>query len=118
MARIKLPCFSTEAHGKIAGVLVFATNRWGQYAKILAPKRYTNTEAQKKVRHAYGQIGQFWRTMTEEQKEVYSPGAKKLRIGRFHYFFKVVWPDFYNLEYSSTLSKAILNKNYLGFSGW
>lgn len=118
MARIKLPCMSLEAHGKIAGCLAFATNRWGQYVKIIAPHRYTNTEAQKKVRHAYGQIGQLWRTMTPEQKEAYQPGAQRLRINPFNYFFKVKWPDFYILEFSSITGKAILNKNYLGFGGY
>lgn len=118
MARIKLPCFSLEAHGKIAGCLVFATNRWGQYVKILAPKRYTNTEGQKKVRHAYGQIGSLWRTRTKEQKEAYRPEAVKLGMNPFNVFFKEKWPDFYILEYSSVSGKAILNKNYLGFEGY
>ncbi|GAI23787.1 unnamed protein product [marine sediment metagenome] len=109
---------SVEAHGKVGRALVFATNRWGQYVKIYTIPRYTNTEGQKKVRHAYGQIGQLWRTMTPEQKEVYHAGAKRLRINPFNYFFKVIWPDFYVLEYSTITGKAILNKNYLGFGGY
>ncbi|MBA7665683.1 hypothetical protein ES703_73757 [subsurface metagenome] len=95
MARIKLPCFSLEAHGKIAGCLVFATNRWGQYVKILTPPRYTNTEAQKKVKHAYGQIGALWRALTPEQKEAYRPKAIRLHMNPFNVFFKEKWPDVY-----------------------
>jgi len=108
---------SIEAHGKIMGCLTFATNRWGQYAKIIAPMRYTNTEAQKKVRHAYGQIGHLWRTMTPEQKKVYRPKAVRLGMTAFNVFFKEKWADFYILEYSSILGRAILNKNYLGSTG-
>lgn len=109
---------SIEAHGKIARSIIFSTNRWGQYVKIFSPMRYTNTEAQKKVRHAYGQIGHLWRTMTPEQKEAYRPKATKLGMNPFNYFFKVMWADFYIAEYSSILGRAILNKNYLGFKGY
>ncbi|GAH32063.1 unnamed protein product [marine sediment metagenome] len=89
MARVKLPCMSMEAHGKVGGVLVFATNRWGQYVKIMTPPRYPNTEAQKKVKHAYGQVGQYWRTLTPEQKETFHSEYRltlpnfKRRVGLF-----------------------------------
>lgn len=118
MARIRMPCMSIEAHGRLGRCLVFATNRWGQYVRFLTPPRYTNTEGQKKVRHAYGQIGQLWRTLTQEQKEAYRPEAVRLRMNPFNVFFKEKWPEFYILEYSSSLNKAILNKNFLGFGGY
>lgn len=118
MVRLKLPCMSLEAHGRIARCLTFSTNRWGAYAKIIIPARYPDTEAQKKVKHAYGQIGQLWRTLTPEQKETYQPKAVRLRMNPYNVFFKEKWPDFYVLEYSSITGKAILNKNYLGFGGY
>ena len=109
---------SIEAHGKVARSIIFSTNRWGQYVKIFSPMRYTNTEAQKKVRHAYGQIGQLWRSMTPEEKRTYHAKAMANGISDFNQFFKEKWADFYIAEYSSILGRAILNKNYLGFSGY
>jgi len=117
MARIRMPCMSVEAHGTLAGFLCFSTNRWGQYVKIIGKPRYTLTEGQKKVRHAYGQIAQLWRSRTPEEKKAYHPQAVKQGVTDFIAFFKETWPDFYVLEYSTALGRAILDKNHLGFAG-
>jgi len=117
MVRLRNPCMSIEAHGTLAGFLCFSTNRWGQYAKIIGKPRYTLTEGQKKVRHAYGQIAQLWRSRTLEEKKAYHSEAVKRGLTDWIYFFKVTWPDFYILEYSTTLGRTVLNKNHLNFAG-
>lgn len=95
MARIKLPCMSIEAHGQLARGIVFATNQWGQYVKFFVPKKREPTEAQNKVRHAYGEIGVGWRGMTNEEKAPYIAEGRRNRRTGYNQFFIEHWDEIY-----------------------
>lgn len=95
MVRIKLPCMSVEAHGQIADGLIFATNRWGQYLKFAPRRRVTSTEAQRKVRFAYGEVATGWRPLTPEQKKAYHAEAVKNRRTDYNQYFHEKWPEIY-----------------------
>lgn len=87
---------SMEAHGKIGGGIIFATNQWGQYAKFTPRRRYTSTAAQRVVRHVYGQIATEWRAMSTAQKEAYHAKAVINRRTNFNQYFYERWPEIYS----------------------
>lgn len=95
MVRIKLPCISLEAHGQIYPGLIFATNTWGQYLKFSPTRRDPKTEAQQKVRHAYGQVSSLWRALSNEEKASYHKKAVKNRRTDANQHFHEKWPEVY-----------------------
>ena len=95
MAKIILPCMSIEAHGQIAKGIIFATNKHGQYIKFVRYRPRPATEAQQRVRYAYGQISIGWRALTDEQKATYHTKAVRAGITDYNQYFKEQWPLVY-----------------------
>ena len=81
------------------GDWTFQRNRFGQISYIRHSPRYTNTESQKLVRGNFGAVSARWRTLTEEQRQVWLSEARyqktrsrlgqRFRLGGFNYFVKV-----------------------------
>jgi len=116
MVRIILPCFSIEAHGAIIPGVIFATNKTGQYVKFVIPRKRTATEAQAKVRHAYGEVATQWRYLTTEQKQTYHIKAVKNRWTDYNQYFHEIWPIIYLLWSTAILGAGATGRAHLGRS--
>ena len=85
MAKVELNPLIKSLHGR-AGNIVFY-NRYGKtYARLFVVPCNPDTEAQRKIRHAFGDAVKTWQSMSCEQKCRYNRKARYLNMSGYNLF--------------------------------
>ena len=74
MASIKLGAYVTEIRGKVGGT-VFSKSANGSYTKNFSKPVNTNTGRQQTVRGLFSQVSQYWRQLSDEEREAWAAAA-------------------------------------------
>lgn len=95
MAKCINPLFSLSAHGKFGG-LIYQGGMYGPIAAVFTPQRHKPTEEQIKLNYAFGVTADNWRSLTDEEKEVYNENARGQKMSGFNLYMKTHFHE--NLE--------------------
>ena len=74
MAKIRTSALIADIKGKVGGN-IFASNKGGNYVKSYKKPTNKNSSSQQKSRMFFGNISQYWRRITEEQRQSWRSGA-------------------------------------------
>ena len=64
------------------GIWTYQRNRYGQIRYLRHSPKYTNTEPQKLVRGNFGAVSARWRTLSEDQRQVWLREARDKKTRR------------------------------------
>jgi len=99
MAKVNGPLMSVSASGKLAKQLIFSKRKSGQQVRAFHRPKKPRTGLQITQRQIIGYINVFWRTLTDEQKKVYTDLANSenkkglAKITGFNYFIRLACSD-------------------------
>jgi len=87
MARVKNPLMSQDARGKIGNVVFEKTGKTN-YCKINKTSKKPPSTEQQSRRKKWGEGIEVWRSLTDEQKQVWKDYAKGKKGNGFNYFMQ------------------------------
>lgn len=120
MAKITGPLHANEARGKIAKAQIMRRQRGNIYAISYNypgyKKKFKVSERQKEQREKYKEGTEAWRTLTNEEKELYNKKAEEFKITGYNLFIKEYIKKLTELNETSKLGKLILGKAKIGFN--
>lgn len=87
MAKVKNPCMSEDARGKL-GDLVFEKNKKTNYVKFNKVSKKPPSDKQKSNNKKWGEGIETWRNLSPENKQTWNDFAKEKKGSGFNYFMK------------------------------